>query len=411
MRLEIINTGDELLLGTTLNTHGAWLGTELLKIGLRAARQVTVPDGKAIGEELRNRLAECDVVIVTGGLGPTSDDLTREETAKALNLELIEDEFAARTIRKFFTDRGREMAECNLKQALSPCGADILPNSNGTAPGIYVPPRLGSSAAAVFLLPGPPSELRPMFLDEVVPRLQALTSEAHESSGMDVLSFIDVGESDFHQVLDVELNAIEGLEVGYCARPSDVDLRLIGSEAVREQAKVLVLEKFAAQCYSETGESMEQAVVRLLTEKGLRVATAESCTGGRIASRLTDVAGSSAVLEYGYVTYANRAKVDLLGVEVGLLEVKGAVSEEVALAMADGALQRSGADIAVSVTGIAGPGGGSDDKPVGTVWVGVAVKGKPTTAYREVHARGRESFKLVVSQRVLGQIRQQVLNF
>jgi len=284
VEIEIINTGNELLLGTTLNTHGSWIGLELIKMGLRVRRQVTIPDGEAISEELERALSENDVVIITGGLGPTSDDVTREETAKALNLELIEDEFALRSIEEFFSSRGKEMAVCNKKQALSPCGADVLPNHRGTAPGVYVPPRLGSERAAVFLLPGPPFELRHMFTQEVEPRLKALRSDEAEEHSMKVFSFIGVGESDFHQGVDKQLSEIEGLEVGYCARPNDLDLRLIGSERVIEQGLQIVLDAFGGNCYAREGESLEQVVIELAIQKGMKITTAESCTGGAIAS-------------------------------------------------------------------------------------------------------------------------------
>ena len=171
MRIEILNTGTELLLGTTLNRHGAWIGERLFELGLRVERQVTVPDGEAVRDALAECVGRSDVVLVTGGLGPTSDDLTREAAAEAMGIELIEDEHAVRVIEAFFAKLDRPMAEGNLKQALIPCGADVLPNLNGTAPGVYVPPRLGKGkACAVFLLPGPPNELHPMFEDEVVPR-------------------------------------------------------------------------------------------------------------------------------------------------------------------------------------------------------------------------------------------------
>lgn len=404
MNIEIINTGNELLIGTTLNTHGAWMGGELLKIGLRVKKQVTVSDGDAIGAELGRALTENDVLIVTGGLGPTSDDLTREEVAKALQLELIEDEFATRTIKEFFSSRGKTMAACNLKQAFAPCGADVLPNAKGTAPGVYIPPRLGSYECAVFLLPGPPFELKPMFFEEVVPRLKALSNDSLELPKMHVMSFIGVGESDFHEVLDARLGEDQDLEVGYCARPSDIDLRLIGSEASIRRARELVLEKFATQCYTEDGSSLEQVVVRLLAEKKQMVSTAESCTGGAIASRLTDVSGSSAVFAYGFVTYADTAKCELLGVSEGSLAEHGAVSQQVAVEMAEGALARSGATIALSVTGIAGPTGGTEEKPVGTVWMAIALKGKATEVWVENHSRGREIFKQIVSQRLLAKV-------
>ena len=404
MNIQIINTGNELLIGTTLNTHGAWLGQELLKIGLRVQRQITVPDGDAIRHELASGLANNDILIITGGLGPTSDDITREETAKALGIDLIEDECALRNIEDFFKSRGKVMAECNKKQALNPCGADVLPNHKGTAPGVYVPPRLGNSSCAVFLLPGPPFELKPMFLEEVLPRLNSLKLDDSEVSKMQVLSFIGVGESDFHTEIDQQLQQIEGLEFGYCARPSDIDLRLIGSEAMIAEAKEIALNAFGKNCYTQSGESIEQVLVHQLTQHNLQITTAESCTGGFIASRITDVSGASKVFSEGFITYSDQSKSRLLGVAPALLETHGAVSEEVAIAMADGALKAASADIAISVTGVAGPHGGTEQKPVGTVWIGIAQKGKNTFAYKEWHPRGREIFKHIVSQRVLAKI-------
>ena len=406
MNIQIINTGNELLIGTTLNTHGAWLGQELLKIGLRVQRQVTVPDGDAIRNELTSGLANNDILIITGGLGPTSDDITREETAAALGIDLIEDEFALRNIEDFFKSRGKVMAECNKKQALNPCGADVLPNHKGTAPGVYIPPRLGNSSCAVFLLPGPPFELKPMFLEEVVPRLNSLKSDDSTVSKMQVLSFIGVGESNFHAEIDQQLQQIKGLEFGYCARPSDIDLRLIGSDAMITEAKKIALAQFSQYCYTQNGESIEQVLVQQLTEQKLQITTAESCTGGFIASRITDVPGSSAIFSEGFVTYSNQSKSRLLDVAPALIATHGAVSEEVAIAMADGALKNASADIAISVTGIAGPSGGTEEKPVGTVWIGIAQKGKTTFAYKEWHPRGREIFKQIVSQRILAKLHQ-----
>lgn len=404
MKIEIINTGNELLLGTTLNTHGAWIGQELSKIGLRVCRQVTVPDGDAIAVELERALLVNDIVIVTGGLGPTSDDLTREETAKALDLELIEDEYAVRTLKAFFESRGRQVADCNLKQALAPCGSDVLPNNKGTAPGVYVPPRLGNSPCAVFLLPGPPFELKPMFMNEVVPRLESMLPENHTVGKVKILSFIGIGESDFHELLDGPLQEIEGLEFGYCARPSDLDLRLIGSDSVLARATELVLEQLAHLCYTTSGESIEQALVRKLTQRKLTLTTAESCTGGGIASRITDVSGSSAVFNQSIVSYADESKISLLGVDECVIQKHGAVSEQVVREMSEGAIELADADIAIAVSGIAGPTGGSKEKPVGTVWISIAQRNKETLSYKEVHPRGREVFKQIVSRRVLGKV-------
>jgi nicotinamide-nucleotide amidase len=408
MRIEILNTGTELLLGNTVNTHAAWFGRELFKLGLRIARQTTVPDGDAIRDAITESLGRADVLIVTGGLGPTSDDLTREITAEVLGLELIVDEAALRSMENFFALRGRPMAEANRKQALVPVGADVLPNPNGTAPGVYVPPRLnGRSHCAVFLLPGPPRELYPMYQLEVEPRLRALSGVENPPSVLE-LKFTGIGESDFHQGIDARLEQIPGLEYGYCAHIGEVDLRLIGSPEVIAQGRAIALESFEKHLISDNGASLEQTVVRLLTKKRLTLATAESCTGGLIASRVTDVPGASAVFTHGFITYANAAKISLLGVSPADLETHGAVSESVARQMAAGALQASGADIAVAVTGIAGPDGGTPEKPVGTAWIGLAAKGAETTAFKVFHPRNRHDFKLAVSQAALEAVRRRL---
>ena len=405
MRVEILNTGTELLLGKTLNTHAAWFGRELFKLGLRIHRQTTVPDGEAIREAMEESVARADVLIVTGGLGPTSDDLTREITAEVLGLELNTDEAALRSLEGFFALRGRPMAEANLKQALVPVGADVLPNPHGTAPGVYVPPRLnGRSHCAVFLLPGPPRELYPMVHSEVVPRLKALAGVETIHDALE-LKFTGIGESDFHQGIDAALADIPGLEYGYCAHIGEVDLRLIGPPEARERGREIALEHFARFLVSDDGSSMEQTVVRLLGQHQLRLATAESCTGGLISHRITNVPGASGVFTQGFVTYANEAKIRLLGVSAEDLQHHGAVSETVACQMADGALRNGGADIAVSVTGIAGPDGGSEEKPVGTAWIGLAVKGATTTAFKVYQPRNRHDFKLAVSQAALESVR------
>ncbi|MEI7928413.1 MAG: competence/damage-inducible protein A [Verrucomicrobiales bacterium] len=409
MRIEIINTGTELVLGNTLNTHGAWFGRELFKLGLRIERQTTVPDGEAIRESLSEAVSRADMVIVTGGLGPTSDDLTREITADVLGIELILDQGVLAGLEHFFAIRNRPMADANRKQALVPVGADVLPNPNGTAPGVYIPPRLnGRGNAAVFLLPGPPRELHPMFRDEVVPRLRAIAG-VEVAAGCTELKFTGVGESDFHQGIDARLAEIAGLEIGYCAHVGEVDLRLIGSDLAREAGRSIALAEFGQFLINEDGRSLEETVIRLFTAKGWTLATAESCTGGLISNRLTDVAGSSVVFTHGFITYANEAKREVLGVTEALLRRHGAVSEEVARAMAEGALRVSGASAAVAVTGIAGPGGGTDEKPVGTVWLAWAVKGRETTAIRQFHPRNRKDFKLAVSQGALDGLRRLVL--
>lgn len=409
MRIELLTTGTELLLGTTQNTHGAWIGQRLFPLGFRLARQVTVPDGEAVIEAMRDGVEAAEVLIVTGGLGPTSDDLTREALAEVLGLEMILDEHALRAIEEFFASRGRTMAEANRKQALAPVGAEILPNSNGTAPGLYVPPQLsGGRNCAVFLLPGPPREMYPMFDTELLPRLEALAG-VEVLPGMLELKFVGIGESDFHQGIDDRLEEVEGLEHGYCARLGEVDLRLIGTSEAIAEGRRIAEGAFARELVSDDGATLEEAVVRLLTERDKSVATAESCTGGLIANRITDVPGASEVFRYGFVTYANEAKRDLLGVSWDDLLEHGAVSEPVARQMAEGALRVGGAEVAVAVTGIAGPTGGSVDKPVGTVFLAVAVKGGATKVVKQFHPWGRDAFKRAVSQAGLNLVRGEVL--
>jgi nicotinamide-nucleotide amidase len=408
VHIEIINTGSELLLGNVQNTHGAWLGRELFRLGLRVARQTTIPDGEIIEQTLADAVRRSDVVIVTGGLGPTSDDVTREATAAVLGCELIEDEAAMRSLEEFFASRKKVMAPTNRKQAQAPVGADVLPNGNGTAPGIYVPPRMNPvRPCAIFLLPGPPRELYPMFFAEVEPRLRSLAGVSAQRTMLE-LKFTGVGESDFHQAIDAALAQVQGLEYGYCARISEVDLRLIGDQAAIAQGREIALGTFGPQCISEGGDSLESVVLTQLRDAKKTLATAESCTGGLIASRLTDVAGSSDVFVQGFVTYANRAKVEQLGVKAEDLEKHGAVSEEVARQMAEGALRISGADVAVSITGIAGPGGGSTEKPVGTAWLALAQRGQQTVTEKVFHLRDRNGFKKAASQSALDLIRRNV---
>jgi nicotinamide-nucleotide amidase len=408
MRIEIINTGTELLLGNTTNTHGSWFGRQLFLMGLRVARQTTVPDGDAIREAFLEMVGRADVLLITGGLGPTSDDLTREIVAECLGLELHEDEQAMRSLKEFFAIRGKVMAEANRRQAMVPVGADVMSNPNGTAPGLYIPPRInGMSNCAVFLLPGPPRELYPMFHDEVAPRLRAL-SGVSEVAEVRELKFTGIGESEFHDGIDAQLAAMTGLEYGYCARMGEVDLRLIGDAGVIEAACGLVMERFTKYLISDDGSSLEAKVVRLLKEKGMKMAIAESCTGGLIANRVTNVPGASDVFTHGWVTYANEAKVSELGVLEETLDRCGAVSEETAVAMALGALRESGADLAISVTGIAGPSGGTEEKPVGTAWIGLAEKGGESFAVKVFHPRNRKDFKQSVSQSALDLVRRRL---
>lgn len=414
MRIELINTGTELVLGDTINTNAAWIGQRLAALGLMVGRQTIVPDGAVIGEVLAEAAGRSDVVIATGGLGPTNDDVTREITAGLLGLPMDVDPGVVAHLEAYFHKRGREVNQATLRQAMVPRGARVMENPFGTAPGLYLPAALGSErgwACHFFLLPGPPRELKPMVESWVEPVLKELHPAA---AGREVLylKVTGMGESDIVDLVerDLESMAGAGLEMGYCIGRGDVDVRLAGpAEAVRRGAD-LVRERIGDYILSEDRRVLEEVVVHLLAERGQTVATAESCTGGMIAGRLTDVSGASAVIGYGYVTYANEAKVRELGVPAELLMRHGAVSEPVALAMAEGCLEASGADHALAVTGIAGPTGGSEEKPVGTVYVALASRGAETKCRRLFFPGARDRFKLLTSQAALEMIRRRLLS-
>jgi nicotinamide-nucleotide amidase len=374
-------------------------------------RQVCVPDGPPIREALAAALERADVVFTTGGLGPTTDDITREAAAELLGLPLLPDEEILSGIRERFARRGLPMADRVARQAMVPVGAEVLPNPNGTAPGLYFPPTvLGSRRARhLFLLPGPPRELRPMTQDYVLPKLGAVLPASSRRERR-IYRLTGIGESQVEERIGEKLEARGDLEVGYCARPSEVDFRLIGTPGLLAQIEPEIRAVLGEWIYSE-GESLEATIVRLMGDKHLTLATAESCTGGSLAGRITNVPGASDVFLAGYVTYANEAKESTLGVPSELLAVHGAVSEPVAGAMAEGARRVSGAKFALSTTGIAGPGGGTENKPVGTVYLGLASAGHPTVVRRCYFPLDRVTFKHMTTSAALDLLRRQVLGF
>lgn len=409
MRLEVVNTGTELLLGKVVNTHAAYFGQELFKLGLRIQRQTTIPDGAEIRTMLAEAFPRCEVILVTGGLGPTSDDITREVVAEMLGRTLHLDESILATIRGMFRARGLKQNALNDRQAMVPEGAVVLENPHGTAPGLYLPADSGAGSPHLFLLPGPPRELKPMFANLVFPALARLLGDDATLPSWKNFRIYGVGESVLASTLEPLLEGMTGLELGYCARLGEVDLRLIGTEAAVEAAAVIVRREFSNQIVVESEAPIEQVIVDLLTERGETVATAESCTGGLIASTITDVSGSSAVFHRGYVTYANEAKTALLGVPAEVIEAHGAVSDETVRAMAAGCLERSGADHAIAVSGIAGPIGGTDEKPAGTVHVAIASRqGGEIFAKRYFFPVDRISFKQRVVRLALDLLRRRV---
>ena len=392
MNVEVVNTGTEILLGSVLNTHVATLAQGLFPLGLRIERQVTVPDGDAIRDALAAAIARAEIVIVTGGLGPTTDDLTRETAAELLGRPLRHNKEVMNTIAARFALRGLELTERVARQAQVPEGATVLPNDNGTAPGLYLTSATGGRTVHLFLLPGPPRELKPMFEASVLPLLRQIVPGGAVNECR-VYHVLNMGESNVEALVGESLLAIPGLELGYCARPGEVDIRCIGPAAALEAAEKILLAALGKSIVTRDGRNLEQAVVEALTRRAQTLATAESCTGGGLAHRVTNISGASAVFLAGYVTYANEAKTRDLGVDAALIAEHGAVSPQVAAAMAEGALRRAGSHWALATTGIAGPTGGTPTKPVGTVCLALARRDGPTTVEQHRFFRDREAFK------------------
>jgi nicotinamide-nucleotide amidase len=416
VNVELINTGSELLLGRVLNTHQQWLCRRLSDLGYAVQRQVAVPDAaREIQPAVREALSRTDLVIVTGGLGPTSDDITRDLLAELLGRKLRLDETVYAQIKAFFAARNRPMPAHNEVQAMVPEGATVLANPFGTAPGLALPVnpnpfRSGGRASWLIMLPGPPRELRPMFADTVTPLLHR-EFPLTEPFVCRTLRTSGVGESAVQALIEKPLTTLvaAGLEVGYCARPGQVDVRLIASgpaaESVGRDAETVVQSLLAANIYGFDDDELEIVVVRLLAGQQKTLALAESCTGGALANLITNVPGASAVFWGGYVTYSNESKQINLGVPAETLAAHGAVSEPVARAMAAGARTRSGADFALAITGIAGPDGGTREKPTGTVFLALAGAFGTEVRHR-VNAYERAAFKQVTAQQALEMLRQ-----
>ncbi|MEX2581514.1 MAG: competence/damage-inducible protein A [Verrucomicrobiales bacterium] len=411
MRIEVVNIGTELLLGKVTNTHAAYFGEQLFKLGLRIQRQTAIPDGDEIRVALEESFPRSDVVLVTGGLGPTADDVTREVVAAMLGRELRLDAAIRDEIREMFRKRRLKASSSNDRQAMVPEGAEVLANPRGTAPGLYLASDPEAGFPHLFLLPGPPRELRPMFETAVGPRLAGLRGEALLSNAWRNFRIYGIGESSLASKLEPRLSRIPNLELGYCARLGEVDLRLIGSPEAVDAASEILRAEYGSHIAAESEDSIAKVVLDLLVERRETVATAESCTGGLIASTLTDEPGSSAILGSAYVTYSNEAKTKILGVPPEMLAEHGAVSDPVARAMAEGCLRASGADHAIAVSGIAGPGGGSDAKPVGTVHIALAGRSEPTFSRRYLQPSDRTSFKLRVTRLALDLLRRRLRGF
>lgn len=384
MTVELISVGTEILLGNIVNTNAAYLAERIAVLGLSCYHQSAVGDNEErLEEALKLALSRSDIVILSGGLGPTKDDLTKEVTAKVFGKKLVEDPHTKERIQAYF-DRIQSkngITGNNWKQALIPEGAAVVDNHNGTAPGLILEGEHGKTA---ILLPGPPNEIKPMFERDIAPYLNRLQPEGIYSKMVKVCS---IGESRAETMVSDIMDAQTNPTLAPYAKTGEVHFR-VTAKAKDEKTAEALIEPMVKELYQRFGDkiytieedvTLEEAVVELLKEKNMTVTTAESCTGGLLAGRIMNVAGASAVYNEGYITYSNDAKEKLLGVSEDTLKVSGAVSADTAAEMAAGAAKAAGADAALSVTGIAGPDGGSKEKPVGLVYVGCFVNGKVRT--------------------------------
>lgn len=371
MNAEILSIGDELLIGQVTNTNAVYLGEQLSLLGITVRRITTV--GDRLDDSLRaftRAWDEVDVVIVTGGLGPTHDDLTRAAVCEFFGCGLVENAEVRADVVRFLAERNRQPSPSNLDQAMVPDGAAIIRNTEGTAPGYH----FSRDGRQMFVLPGVPYEMHAMMEHAVLPRLREGFRTARVA-----LTVLTTGIPE--STLADALHGIETLHdscaVAYLPSPTGVRVRLTAVTARTEDAarriqdlRAFVLRHAGEYVYGYDHDRLEDVVVRLLRDRGMTIAVAESCTGGAITDRLTNVPGSSACFERGMITYSNRAKTELLGVDPAILSAHGAVSAETAAAMADGARRAAGVSIGLATTGVAGPSGGSPEKPVGLVWIG-----------------------------------------
>ncbi len=396
MVAELVSVGTEILLGNIVNTNAAYLAEMCARLGLSVYYQTVVGDNEArMTEIFQTALGRSDVVIITGGLGPTKDDLTKETAAKVLGMKLVEDAHTRQRIESYLDDYvkshpGNTVTENNWKQALVPEGAKVLDNENGTAPGLI----LEKDGKTVVLLPGPPGELKPLFEEQVYPYLKKGQPEVIYSQ---MVKICGIGESIVETKIADLIEKQDNPTIAPYAKTGEVHLRITARAKDKAEAKKLIKPvtrelkvRFGKNIYTtDEKKTLEEAVVELLAAKDMTVTTAESCTGGAIAARIVNVPGASDVLKQGFVTYSNKAKRKYLMVKKSTLKSEGAVSEKTAREMAKGGCFMTKSDACIAVTGIAGPGGGTDKKPVGLVYIGCCVGGH--VEVRECHFNGSRS--------------------
>ena len=413
MIAEILATGDEIRSGALVDSNSAYIAHILEEAGIEVVRHSCVGDDPAsIVSILREIAGRSDVAVVTGGLGPTDDDLTTAAAAGAAGVDVTLDPLALDSVEAFFEARQLPLTPSNKKQALLPAGAECLVNTVGTAPGF----QLKIESCEFFCLPGVPFEMRQMMADEVMPRLMELQGQASSIRLVRTLSTFGLTESATAEKLNRFEERFGQLKLGFRAKFPEIHVKLYGSgtdenqlQSQLEKAAHWVVQQLGTVVFSNTGESLEEAVGNLLRTRQATLAVAESCTGGLIADRLTDVPGSSDYFMLSAVTYANQAKSNILGVASGILDRHGAVSEETASEMARGVQRISGATYGLATSGIAGPGGAADGKPVGTVCIGLA--GPDSVSTRRYHFRfnNRRMNKRIFGATALELLRRELL--
>lgn len=411
--VEIVTIGDELLLGTTIDTNAVFLARALGEIGVPIARRTTVGDDpEHIADAVRQALHRSGGVITTGGLGPTADDLTRPVLAQLFGRELREDPAIVAALHALWASRGRggQLPPSNLQQALVPEGAEVLANAQGTAPGLRL---TDADGRWVIMLPGVPRELRHMTTTHIVPWLA--TRGAGTVLRSRSVRTTSIAESSLAEKLGAMKREVAGLPLAYLPGHDGVDLRVTARGLTADEAALRldeavsqIREAIGVYAYATDGVSMAKVVLDLCASHGDTIAVAESCTGGLLGARLTEAPGSSAVVLGGVIAYANSIKEQELGVAAEDIEQHGAVSEPVAMQMARGVRGMTGASIGIAITGVAGPGGGTDEKPVGTVWIAIDVRGEITTS-RAIYIGDRAEIRHRASQAALDLVRRALL--
>ncbi len=402
---ELISVGTEILLGDILNTDAQFLSIELARLGISVIHQSTVGDNRErLLAQLKEAADRSDIIILSGGLGPTPDDLTKEVCCEFFGKKMFLHEPTVEKIKTYFSTKGMKMAQNNLKQAMLPKDCVIFPNDNGTAPGMAIE----KDGVHILVLPGPPRELKPMFRNCAVPYLMQFSDRIIVSHNIRTFG---IGESLMAERVN-DLFDAENPTVAPYAKDGEALLRVTAMARTKEEAENLcepvineIKNRLDGFVYGVDYTCIEEAVIEKLKEKHMKVATAESCTGGLIAKRITDVSGASEVFDCGIISYANEIKHRVLGVSEDDLNKYGAVSEPVARQMAQGALKVSGADIAVSVTGIAGPDSDSTNKPVGLVYIGLADRDNVWVRELRTSRKDRSYNRYVSASNALNMIR------